>query len=60
MVDHAESLLDTIRALGVLRVGVKADTSPFSSLDALGRPVAFDIDQPTGATGTSSGLSSTI
>jgi len=29
MVDHAESLLDTIRALRGLRVGIKADTSPF-------------------------------
>lgn len=41
---HAESSLDTIRARGVLRVGVKSDAPPFSSLDALGRPVGFEID----------------
>jgi len=43
-VAHAESSLDTIRARGVLRVGVKSDAPPFGSLDALGRPVGFEID----------------
>jgi ABC-type amino acid transport substrate-binding protein len=43
-VAHAESSLDTIRARGVLRVGVKADAPPFGALDALGRPVGFEID----------------
>lgn len=43
-VAHAGSSLDTIRARGVLRVGVKFDAPPFSSLDALGRPVGFEID----------------
>jgi polar amino acid transport system substrate-binding protein len=41
---HAESSLETIRARGVLRVGVKSDAPPFSSLDALGRPAGFEID----------------
>jgi ABC-type amino acid transport substrate-binding protein len=41
---RAESSLDTIRGRGVLRVGVKADAPPFGSLDALGRPVGFEID----------------
>src|SRR6267142_4690607 len=40
----AESSLETIRARGVLRVGVKSDAPPFGSLDALGRPVGFEID----------------
>jgi hypothetical protein len=40
MVDHAESLLDTIRALGVLRVERQGrHVLRFGSLDALGRPV---------------------
>ena len=43
-VAHGESSLDTIRARGVLRVGVKSDARPFASLDALGRPVGFEID----------------
>ncbi len=43
-VAHAESSLDTIRARGVLRVGVKSDAPPFGSLDALGRPVGLEID----------------
>ena len=41
---HAASSLDTIRARGVLRVAVKSDAPPFGSLDALGRPVGFEID----------------
>jgi ABC-type amino acid transport substrate-binding protein len=43
-VAHAESSVETIRARGVLRVGVKADALPFSSLDRLGRPSGFEID----------------
>ena len=40
----AETSLDAIQVRGVLRVGVKADAPPFSSLDAFGRPVGFEID----------------
>lgn len=40
----AASSLDTIRARGVLRVGVKADSPPFGSLDARGKPVGFEIE----------------
>jgi ABC-type amino acid transport substrate-binding protein len=43
-VAHAELSLDTIRARGVLRVGVKSDAPPFGSLDARGRLVGFEID----------------
>jgi polar amino acid transport system substrate-binding protein len=43
-VAHAESSVETIRARGVLCVGVKADAPPFSSLDRLGRSSGFEID----------------
>ena len=41
---EAESVLDAVRARGALRVGIKADAPPFSSLDARGRPVGFEVD----------------
>src|SRR5262249_21307521 len=41
---RAETLLDAIRARGLLRVGVKTDAPPFGAVDDGGRHVGFEID----------------
>jgi ABC-type amino acid transport substrate-binding protein len=41
---QAQTSLETIRARGVLRVGVKMDAPPFASVDAAGRRVGFEIE----------------